>query len=163
MLPSGDVYQGDTVIFGGTILNNQTRDLRLLQLDVLIYNKVSVTNSTEILYHTYEHNMRTQITRNVLEPQEARTLSFEAMLGEELPKAENYTAMLMLTFIQADTSEDDIVPYVFQIGNNATFHILIPREDAPRYIYAVFVLLLIGIIAFIILGIVGWVRERRSK
>lgn len=162
-LPSGNVYQGNTVIFEGTILNNQTEEMQLLQMDVNVYNIVSDDNKTEILYHTYEHNLRNQITRNIVAPQEIKTISFEATLGEELPKAENYTAMLLLTFIHADVSEDDVIPYVFQIGNNATFHLQILRDDAPKYIYGVFVLLLLGIITFVVLGVVGWIRDRRSK
>ncbi|MGC9777887.1 MAG: hypothetical protein HZR80_01430 [Candidatus Heimdallarchaeota archaeon] len=157
--PSGNVYQGDTVIFGGTVFNNQTRDLRLIELSADVY----VPDNLSLPFHYYTHSLREQITRNILEPNEARTLSFEVTIGDELPKAENYTVILSLQFMQADQSEDDITPYTYQIGTNATIHILIPRDDAPKYIYAVFVLLLLGIIAFIVLGIVGWVRERRSS
>ncbi len=157
--PSGNVYQGDTVIFGGTVYNNQTRDLRLLELSADVYQQDNLSAP----FHQYPHSLREQITRNVLEPNKAKTLSFEVTIGDELPKAENYTVILRLYFIQADQSEDNIIPYAFQIGTNATIHILIPRDDAPKYIYAVFVLLILGIISFIVLGIVGWIRERRSN
>lgn len=156
LLPEGDVYREDTIIFGVTIHNNTTRNFYLSEIRANFYASDSRANVT----HFYEYLFQHDVTRDELPPQLTRTVSFQATIKEELRVQDNYTVMLMLSFYEEGHEEG---PYTKQIGENATINIKVHRLDAPNYIWAVLVLLSLGILSFVVVGLVGWVKERRAK
>lgn len=156
LLPVGDVYRGDTVIFGVTLHNNSTTNYYLSELRANFYASDSRDNVT----HFYEYLFQHDVTRDELPPQLARTVSFQATIMEELRVQDNYTVMLMVSFYEEGHEEG---PFTRQVGENATINIKVHRLDAPNYIWAVLVLLSLGILSFVVVGLVGWIKERRAK
>ncbi|MBK5113417.1 MAG: hypothetical protein KGD59_05700 [Candidatus Heimdallarchaeota archaeon] len=156
LCPVGDVYRYDTIIFGGTIHNNDTRNFLLTEMRANFYAE---GNRSEII-HFYEYLFQHEVTRDELPPGLSRTISFQATIEEELDIENNYTVMLIVSYYEEGT---EVAPWTRQIGSNATINILLRRIDAPNYIWAVMVLLSIGILAFVVVGLVGWIRERRAR
>ena len=156
LCPEGDIYRYDTIIFGGTIYNNDSRTYHLTELRANFYGQ---TNRSLLLY-SYEYLFQHEITRYELPPGLTRTVSFQATIKEELKIQDNYTVTLMVSYYEEGT---EVEPFTRQIGNNATINIKLRRIDAPNYIWAVLVLLSIGILVFVIVGLVGWIRERRAR
>lgn len=156
LLPEGDVYRDDTIIFGVTLHNNSTTNYYLSEIRANFYAPDSKSNVT----HFYEYLFQHDVTRDELPPQLSRTVSFQATIKEELRVQDNYTVMLMVSYYEEGHEEG---PFTRQVGENATINIKIRRLDAPDYIWVVLVLLSLGILAFVVVGFVGWIRERRSK
>jgi len=156
LCPVGDVYRYDTIIFGGTLHNNSTTNYYLSEIRANFYEADNRGNIT----HFYEYLFQHDVTRDELPPQQARTVSFQATIEEELRVQDNYTVMLMVSYYEEGHEEG---PFTRQIGSNATINIKIRRLDAPNYIWVVLVLLSLGILAFVVVGFVGWIRERRSR
>ncbi|MHA1220559.1 MAG: hypothetical protein ACTSQB_02385 [Candidatus Heimdallarchaeota archaeon] len=159
--PSETIFHNDIVFFGGTVFNNDTSYTYLLiDLEVEIYHEFNATKNLR-LYPLYYFS--SLVSRNTIEPMESRTFAFEQEISTEWPVAENYTVVLSLHFKNVDDMGDETIqPYERWLGNTSV-NVDIHRVDAPNYIYAVFVLLLVGILSFIIIGLVGWIRERRAK
>lgn len=156
--PSGEVYQGSIQSFGGTIYNNRSIDTyRLNAIRVDIYN------DSENGHSQAEFNYITEFdeadVRYILEPGEAITVFFQHEIDLRLER--NFTFQIHILYFNSETQVE--FPNDFQIGENATVHVIYDRPDAPNYIWVVMALLIAGIIAFIVLGIVGWVRDRRAK
>ena len=156
LLPEGDVYRDDTVIFGVTLHNNSTRNYYLSEIRANFYAFDSRANVT----HFYEYLFQHDVTRDELPPQLTRTVSFQATIKEELRVQDNYTVMLIVSYYEEGHEEG---PFTRQVGENATINIKVHRLDAPNYIWAVLVLLSLGILSFVVVGLVGWIKERRAK
>ncbi|MHA1122805.1 MAG: hypothetical protein ACTSPC_08405 [Candidatus Heimdallarchaeota archaeon] len=156
LLPVGDVYRDDTIIFGVTLHNNSTTNYYLSELRANFYASDSKDNIT----HFYEYLFQHDVTRDELPPQLTRTVSFQATIKDELRVQDNYTVMLMISYYEEGHEEG---PFIRQVGENATINIKAHRLDAPNYIWAVMVLLTLGILAFVVVGLVGWIKERRAK
>ena len=156
LLPEGDVYRDDTVIFGVTLHNNSTRNYYLSEIRANFYAFDSRANVT----HFYEYLFQHDVTRDELPPQLTRTVSFQAPIKEELRVQDNYTVMLIVSYYEEGHEEG---PFTRQVGENATINIKVHRLDAPNYIWAVLVLLSLGILSFVVVGLVGWIKERRAK
>jgi len=160
-IPSQTIYQGDTVIYGGTIFNNDTSTTYLLtELDLRVYHP---DNTSRNIQPYAPFSFYSLATRNTINPMEARSFAFEQELGKEWPVDENYTVSLYVYFRDVDDAGDETVFDFEKLLGNATVNIDIRRIDSPDYVYVVFVILLVCIVALVIVGIVGWVRERRSK
>ena len=157
--PTGEIYQGDTVLFGGSLFNNESIKMLLVDFAVEFYNEILFGNLTKP-YYSYSYTFNGEDPRNTLMTYDTRTFAFEQTVGKELPVEVNYTIILKISF---EGESDQQIPDIKQIGENASLDILIKRPTAPNYIYIVFVLLLIGILAFVVVGLVGWIRERRKK
>jgi hypothetical protein len=159
--PEGDIYQGDTVRFGGTIFNNETEPHLLDRIEVLFYNETNRTIPHQVYQYQFQEN---QPMRNLINPLESRTEYFEQEIGEEIPQADNYTLQMYFYYHEegsAPPGDTETLPNT-QIGNNATINVLFRREDAPSYVYAILVLLLLAIISFIVVGVVSKMREKKS-
>jgi len=156
LLPVGDVYRDDTVIFGVTLHNNSTTNYYLSEIRANFYAFDSRANVT----HFYEYLFQHDVTRDELPPQLTRTVSFQATIKEELRVQDNYTVMLMVSYYEEGHEEG---PFTRQVGENATINIKVHRLDAPNYIWAVLVLLSLGILSFVVVGLVGWIKERRAR
>lgn len=154
--PSGEVYKDSIQQFGGTIYNNRTIDsYRLTSIRVDIYYAENKSNPQA----DYTKEFSETDVRYLLEPGEAITVFFQHVI--DLPLDVNYTFQIHILYI--NTASQTEIPNDVQIGNNATVDVVYDRPDAPSYIWVVMGLLLAGIVAFIVLGIVGWVRDRRAK
>jgi hypothetical protein len=156
LCPEGDIYRYDTIIFGGTIHNNDSRNYLLTEMRANFYAEA---NRSEVV-HFYEYLFQHEITRDELSPGLTRTISFQAYIDVELDIEDNYTVVLTVSYYEEGT---EVAPFTRQIGSNATIDINLRRIDAPNYIWAVMVLLSIGILAFVVVGLVGWIRERRAR
>ncbi|NHJ03208.1 MAG: hypothetical protein EAX90_00120 [Candidatus Heimdallarchaeota archaeon] len=155
--PSGEVFQGSIQSFGGTIYNNRTIDTyRLNAIRVDIYNDTKKGPLPEFNYVT---EFDETDVRYILEPGEAITVFFQHEIDLRLER--NFTFQIHLLYFNFESQVE--TPNDIQIGENATVHVIYDRPDAPNYIWVVMALLIAGIIAFIVLGIVGWVRDRRAK
>jgi hypothetical protein len=163
--PNEEIFRGDVILFGGTIYNNdsiRTFVLLFLHIDLLNPdNKSDWLNPAPFGPFSFEG----LTFRNTLEPYESRAFLFEDTIDNEVPIGENFTMRMQIEFIRDEhLGDDQISPYLKTFGDNVTdLDISVRRVDAPSYIYVVFVLLLIGIIVFVIIGLVGWIRERRNK
>jgi len=156
--PTEEIYHGDTILFGGTIFNNQTFTYKLDELVVEFFHP----DNQSVAKKTFIHSYANLDLRNVIEPDEAMTLSFEGTIKEdELPNSVNYTLRIRLTYNYENNPIE--IPFVQQFGDNVTIDILPNRIDAPPYIWGVFTVLLGGIITFVILAVVSWVRDKRSR
>ncbi len=162
--PSGDIHQGDVVIFGGTIYNNEslaTYILTYLKVEVLEVNK---TGQFVDIRPFEDFSFDSLPNRNTVAPHESRTFAFQHIIGDEWPVKDNYTVSLKLYYRDIkDVGDEQVVDYELQIGETKIVNVKVKREDAPKYIYGVFVILLLAILAFVIIGLVGWIRERRAK
>jgi len=162
--PSGDIHQGDIIIFGGTIYNNEsiaTYILTYLEVEVLALNDSGVL---ENIRPFEDFSFDSLPNRNTVAPYESRTFAFQHIIGDEWPVEDNYTVTLKLHYRDIkDVGDEQVVDYELQIGESKTVNVKVKRIDAPNYIYGVFVVLLLAILAFIIIGLVGWIRERRAK
>jgi len=160
-IPSQIIYQGDTIIYGGTIFNNDTSTTYLLtELDLRVYHP---DNTSKNIQPYAPFTFYSLATRNTIAPMESRSFAFEQKLGKEWPVHENYTVSLYVYFRDVEDAGDETVFDFEKLLANATVNVDLRRIDSPDYIYAVFVLLLVSILALLIVAIVGWVRERRSK
>ncbi|NHK32157.1 MAG: hypothetical protein FK730_12440 [Asgard group archaeon] len=163
--PNEEIFRGDVILFGGTIYNNdslRTFVLLFLYIDLLDPNNESAwLDPAPFGPFSFEG----LAFRNTLEPYDSRAFLFEDTIDKEVPIGENFTMRMQIEFIRDENLGDDQVrPYLKTFGDNVTdLNISVRRVDAPNYIYIVFVLLLLGITAFIIIGLVGWIRERRNK
>ncbi|MBN1328718.1 MAG: hypothetical protein JXA54_04515 [Candidatus Heimdallarchaeota archaeon] len=159
--PSQTIYRGDTIIYGGTIFNNDTsRTYLLTEFDIRVYHP---DNLTKNLQPYSPFSFYSLATRNIIAPMESRTFAFEKALGEELKIHDNYTFSMYLYFRdEADAGDETVFDFEKFLGN-ATVNVDLRRIDSPDYVYVVFIVLLVSILAILIIGIVGWVRERRSK
>jgi hypothetical protein len=155
--PTDTIYHDDMITFGGTIFNNQSEIYTLEYLVARFYDP----DNKSVITHSYSYELSTQVFRNELNPNEARTVSFTRVIGDELPRATNYTLKLVFGYFLKDTTTT--TPHEEQVGDSIDLDVDIRRPDAPNYIYAVFAILLAGIIAIVIISIVSWVRERKSK
>lgn len=155
--PTDTIYYDDSVTFGGTIFNNQSVTFVLEYLVARFYNPENKT----VIDHSYSYELSTQVLRNELAPNEARTVTFIRVIGDELPRENNYTLKLVFGYLEKDTTTT--VPHELQVGEPIDINVDIRRPPAPSYIYAVFVILLLSILAFVVIGIVGWIKERRDK
>jgi hypothetical protein len=164
--PTEVIYRGDTVLFGGTLYNNDS--LRTYLLEYLAIDILDLTNTSQWINDPapiQAFDFSSLPSRNTVEPFESRSFLFEHMIDERIPLGDNYTMRLRLVFRDlADEGDEQTNSFEKIIGDNITdLKITTRRIDAPTYIYAVFVILSLGILAFIILGLVGWIRERRNK
>ena len=155
--PVETIFHGDRITFGGTIFNNQTETFFLEYLIARFYNPENKT----IIDHSYSIELSTQVARNELAPNEARTVTFIREIGSELPRDNNYTLKLSFGYFKEDTQAT--APHEAQVGESIDLNVDIRRPEAPTYIYAVFVILIVAIVAIVVVSIVSWVRERRSK
>lgn len=154
--PSGEVYQNSIQQFGGTIYNNRTIEAyRLTSIRVDIY----YADNKSLPQADYTKEFSETDVRYVLEPGEAITVFFQHEI--DLPLDVNYTFQIHILYINTESQTE--IPYDKQLGENATVDVIYDRPDAPSYIWVVMALLIAGIIAFIVLGIVGWVRDRKAK
>lgn len=159
--PAQTIYRGDTVIYGGTIFNNDTTTTYLLtELDIRVYHP---DNMTKNLQPYAPFSFASLATRNTIAPMETRTFAFEHELGDELKISDNYTFSMHIFFRDEEDADIDTVFDFDKLLGNATVNVDLRQVNSPDYVYAVFVLLLVLILAIIIVGIVGWVKERRSK
>ena len=162
--PGGDIHQGDIVIFGGTIYNNES-----LATYILTYLKVEVfeVNETGDLVDIRpfeDFSFDSLPNRNTVAPHESRTFAFQHVIGNEWPIKDNYTVTMKIFYRDIkDVGDEQVTDYELQIGKTTKVNVKVKREDAPNYIYGVFVVLLLAILAFVIIGLVGWIRERRAK
>ncbi|MHA1124173.1 MAG: hypothetical protein ACTSO7_00700 [Candidatus Heimdallarchaeota archaeon] len=156
-VPVTTIYHEDSITFGGTIFNNQTITFTLEYLVARFYNPENKT----IIDHSYTYELSTQVARNELAPNEARTVSFTRVIGDELPSANNYTLKLVFGYYQKETTTT--TPHEMQVGESIDLNVEIKRPPAPTYIYAVFVILIVTIVAIVVVSIVSWIKERRSK
>ncbi|NHJ49824.1 MAG: hypothetical protein FK733_18675 [Asgard group archaeon] len=164
--PTEVIYRGDTVLFGGTMYNNdslRTYILEYLTIDVLDLENTSQWINDPAPIQSFDFSSLP--SRNTVEPFESRSFVFEQEIDERIPLGVNYTMRLRLSFRDInDVGDEQVFSFEKIIGDNITdLEITTRRVDAPTYIYVVFVVLSLGIIAFIVLGLVGWIRERRSK
>ncbi|NHJ40430.1 MAG: hypothetical protein FK731_10395 [Asgard group archaeon] len=162
--PKDTIYREDVVLFGGTIYNNdsiRTFVLLYLHINFLAKNGTDWLDPSPFGPFSFEG----LTFRNTIEPYESRTFLFEGIIDNDVPTGENITMQMQIEFIRdVNLGDDQVSPYLRTIGDNITeITITTRRVDAPSYIYIVFVLLLIGILAFIIIGLVGWIRDRRNK
>jgi hypothetical protein len=155
--PTDKIYQGDTVGFGGTVFNNDSVAKELLKLEVEVFDNDK--NKSEAFYTYTFDDIGYQGFRNVIEPDEAKTLYYEQEIEKELPKKNGYVFRLFIYYQDEGLTQQESV----QIGNNATVNIDIRLIESPSYTYIIFVALLVIIIAIIVVAIVGWVRERRNR
>lgn len=154
--PEEQVYQDDIALFGATFYNNWSDTFRIYQLVTDIYNdstKNMLPQESWIFENTNEEDIRYQ-----LEPGQSRTLYFEHELDLELA---SYNLTLRVLYIDV-TSETENFNDV-QIGNNVSIEVIYRRPQTPQYIWAVLVILTVGILAIIVAGLVSWIRERRSR
>lgn len=163
--PNEEIFRNDVILFGGTIYNNDSlRAFVLLFLNIQLLNP---DNKSDWLNPSPfgPYSFQALTFRNTIEPFESRTFLFEDTIDNEVPIGENFTMRMQIEFISEEhLGDDQIRPYLKTVGDNVTdLNISVHRIDAPSYIYIVFVLLLLGITAFIIIGLVGWIRDRRSK
>ena len=157
--PSGDVYQGDPVIFGATIYNNASDTFRVLSFRIDVYNDSEEKQGrnfkeTDIVYEFPEDDVR-----YILAPEVSQTLYFQTNMSLRLDT--NYTLQMFVLYIDVESQVE--TPNQFQIGGNLTLNVLYRREGAPNYIWVVFALLIVGILAFVVAAVVSWARERRDK
>ncbi|MBD3191740.1 MAG: hypothetical protein GF308_13920 [Candidatus Heimdallarchaeota archaeon] len=157
--PTGEVYKGDVVKFGGTIYNNLSLTQELIRLEVRFFNETERTIALKD--YIYQYSFSEQTFRNIIEPGEVKTTYFEREI--DLPIGDNYTAQLFVLHKNKDESIGDQAPPETQIGKNVTLNVLIRRDEAPVYIYIVLILLLLAILAFVVAGVVSWAREKRGK
>lgn len=161
--PAGEIYREDILIIGGTIYNNQSlHTYILLEFWMEVYHEDNRSLDIEVMQAPY--SFASLSLRNTVEPWEYRSFSFDYLMDDRWPVDTNYTVSLFLTYIEIQNQGEEVTnPYQVQIGETKYVDVTTRREDAPSYIYAVFVLLILGILAFVVLGIVGWVRERRAR
>lgn len=155
--PTKTIYHDDSITFGGTIFNNQTDTFNLEYLVARFYNP----ENKSVIDHSYTVELSTQVSRNELAPNEARTVTFIRVIGEELPRATNYTLKLVFGYFVKDSTTT--APHEMQVGVSIDIDVDIRRPEAPNYIYVVFALLIVTIIVIVVVSIVSWVKERRSK
>ena len=155
--PVGDVYQDDIYQFGGTLYNNDTSNTyRISSLRVDIYNISSqAIPQTTIATDDFD----AEDPRYWLEPFESRSVYFEYAINLTIGSSYNLTVNIQYFDIESQTE----FPNDIQIGENATINVIYKRPPSPAYIWVVLVLLTMGILAMVIVGIVGWVRDRRAK
>lgn len=157
--PTGEVYKGDVVKFGGTIYNNLSFPQELIRLEVRFFNETDRT--APMKDYIYQYSYTDQQFRDILEPGETKTTYFERQI--DLPLGDNYTVQLFVLHKDKDIPVGDQAPPETQIGKNATINVIIRRAEAPVYIYIVLILLLLAILAFIVAGVVSWAREKQGK
>ena len=155
--PTETIYHEDSITFGGTIFNNQTQTFELEYLVARFYNPVNKS----VITHSYSIELSTQVARNELAPNEARTVTFIREIGSELPRENNYTLKLVFGYYTQDSGAT--APHEMQVGESIDINVDIHRPDAPPYIYAVFAILIVTIVTIVVISIVSWVRERRTK
>ncbi|MFW9921748.1 MAG: hypothetical protein ACFFDW_00470 [Candidatus Thorarchaeota archaeon] len=157
--PKGDIYQEDIAILGGTIFNNSTDTFRIVQLAADFYHYERNSSGR----FEFKDSWDTPTTnegdpRYIIEPNQARTIYFEHVIDLEL---NNYTLIIRILYIDvASTTE---TPNDIQLGNNVSINVKFPRPSTPGYIWAVLVILSLAIIAIIVVGVVGWIRDRKAK
>ncbi len=156
--PNGDVYQKDDYLFGGTIFNNHSEDIfRITQLRVdfeYTYDNGTIETTLVSSEQFAEDDPRYRVT-----PFEAKTIYFQTMMN--LTIGRSYNLSVNILFINIESVVE--TPFVRPFSENATITVQYKRPPSPVYIWAVLVLLSIGILSFIVLGIVGWVKDRRAK
>lgn len=155
--PVKTIYHEDSITFGGTIYNNQTQIFTLEYLVARFYNPVNKS----VIEHSYSYELSTQVERNEIAPNEARTVLFIREIGDELPRATNYTLKLVFGYFTKGSPAE--APHEMQVGESIDIDVDIRRPKAPSYIYAVFAILIVTIVVIVVISIVGWVKERRSK
>lgn len=156
--PVGDVYQEDDYLFGGTVFNNRSDDtfrVTQLRVDFEYTNDTGMIETTRVSSEQFAEND----PRYLVVPYEAKTVYFQTMINLTIGHSYNFTVKIL--YIDIESSSE--TPFVRQIGENATISVQYKRPPSPVYIWAVLALLTIGILAFVVLGIVGWVRDRRAK
>jgi hypothetical protein len=165
--PQGTIYRGDTVLFGGTIYNNHSEDTFVLVELIVELLDIFNTSISQWLNQSASNigpfSFQSLVSRNTVEPYESRTFAFEQEIDDRVPLGENYTMRMKLVYINTIFEDDRFINQTIVGANITNLNIELPERESPNYIYVVFVVLLLGIVAFIIIGIVGWVRERRSK
>ena len=90
-----------------------------------------------------------------------RGFSWKETFDDRVPKGNNYTLRIIFGYIELDASSP--TENTLQVGEDAYINVLIRRPDAPNYVYIIFALLILGIIALIVASVVSWIREKRSK
>ncbi|MHA1155420.1 MAG: hypothetical protein ACTSQK_04870 [Candidatus Heimdallarchaeota archaeon] len=156
--PDGDVYQDDDYLFGGTIFNNLSDDtFRVTQLRV----DFEYTNTSGMIETTRvsSEQFADEDPRYWVAPFEAKTVYFQTVMN--LTIGRSYNLSVKILFINIESGVE--TPFTRQIGENATISVQYKRPPSPSYIWAVLILLSVGILAFVVLGIVGWVKDRRAK
>ena len=156
--PNGDVYQDDDYLYGGTIYNNRSDDTyRITQIRVDFYTKLDngTIEHTDIAADNFPDND----PRYEIAPYESRTFTFQNTMN--LTIGSSYNVTITLFFIDVTSTVE--TPFSRLMEDNATINVLYKRPPSPTYIWAVLVLLSAGILAMVIVGIVGWVKERREK
>lgn len=157
--PHGVIYQDSTIILGGTIFNNSTDTFRIVQLAADFY--YYVTNETGKFEFKESWDTPTSNEgdpRYLLEPNTARTVYFEHVVDLEL---NNYTLIIRILYIDVTSTSE--TPNDFQLGNNVSIDVKYARPQTPGYIWAVLVILSLAIVAFIVAGVAGWIRDRKAK
>ena len=156
--PSGDVYQDDDYLFGGTIFNNRSGEtFRVTLLKVDFYNKLE--NGTILKTSVASENYPDD-PRYVVAPFEAKTYYFQFAINLTIGLSYNLTIL----FYFKDVTSTVETPFErAMMDDNATINVIYKRPPSPAYIWAVLVLLTVGILAMVVVGIVGWVRDRRAK
>ncbi len=156
--PNGDVYQDDDYLFGGTIFNNLSDDtfrVTQLRVDFEYTNTSGIIETTRVSSEQFAEND----PRYWVAPFEAKTVYFQTVMNLTIGRSYNLSVKILFINIESEVE----TPFSRQIGENATISVQYKRPPSPAYIWVVLVLLSVGILAFVVLGIVGWVRDRRAK
>ncbi len=156
--PDGDVYQYDDYLFGGTIFNNRSDDtyrVSQLRVDFEYTHENGTIETTRVSSEQFAEND----PRYWIAPFEAKTIYFQTAMN--LTIGRSYNLSVKILFIDVESVVE--TPFVRPISENATITVQYKRPPSPGYIWIVLVLLSVGILSFIVLGIVGWVKDRRAK